>query len=275
MRKNINKKTLGTFLLLSVMMVGIFTLSGCLGQEEGEEGILVTLTIQPHPLIPTRTTAYTLTDYRSHSSWANSIALEGNKTAYRWTDGKTPTYNRIIWEWDVGYPGALKQLRYDVEVSGDGIIYEHSLRIYERDGGESTIFYILSNTTTNGTWTAISDVHWIDGKVIANYEFEEAEPVVYTAAFDVMLLEFNPITEEHFTTRQITETGVYYVLLFTVKQNDVSVTISEIPTDYQLIQIIPEGSYRSISNNIASTGKLTIDGCSLGTYNVVLNETSS
>jgi len=273
MRQKFNKQAFGAFLLLGMLMIGIVIFSGCIGQEEeSTTGIPVTLLIQPNPMIPTRTTSYTMTDYRIHSSWANAIADDGNTTDYQWIDGTKYAINQIYWEWDVGYPDSLKQLKYDVNVSSSGPIYTNELKIYEHDGGETTIFSLNSTKTTNGTWTtSLSDTHWIDGKVYAHYEFEEEQwdSYTYTVSFDVMILEFNQITEEH----QITESGDFNVILFTVKQNDVSITISEIPTNYQLIQITPEGSYRSTSNNIESTGNLTIDGCSLGTYMVVLNAT--
>jgi len=282
MRQKFNKQAFGAYLLLGMLMIGIVILSGCIGQEEEgitnttTIGIPVTLTIQPNPMIPTRTTSFTMTDYRAHSSWADAITNDGNGTIYLWNAGTTYSINRIYWEWDVGYPDALKQLKYEVEIPSYDPISGHKLTLYERDGGESTIFSIMSNRTTNGTWSAISDSHWIDSKVFAHYEFEEdIGAYTYIVTFDVMILEFNQITEEHLTTQQIIETEIYDILLFTVKQNDVDVTISGIPTNYQLNQITPEDSYLSVSNNIDVSGKLTIEGCSVGTYKVIFKLTKT
>ncbi|MFQ6125790.1 MAG: hypothetical protein ACE5R6_14475 [Candidatus Heimdallarchaeota archaeon] len=275
----VDTQAIKAFMLLNMFVIGIATLSGCIGQgEEGNTnttstGIPVTLTIQPNPMIPSRTTSYTLTDYQVHTSWANAIANDGNTTDYQWTDGAIYALDQIYWEWDVGYPDALKQLRYDVNISSLGPIYSHDFKIYKHDGGESTIFSLNTTKTTNGTrtWTALSDAHWIDGKVCAHYEFKEEQwgAFTYSVSFDVMILEFNQIIEEHLTTRQINQTEIYDILLFTVKQNDVDVTISGIPTNYQLIQIAPANSYRSVSNNIDVAGNLSIEGCSLGTYQVI------
>lgn len=279
MRQKFNKQAFGAFLLLGMLMIGIVILSGCIGQEEeSKTGIPVTLTIQPNPLIPTRTTSYTLTDYRLHTSWANAITNDGNGTIYLWIDGTKKAFDRIFWEWDVGYPGALKQLTYEVDVITQGTILEHSLSIYKRDGSKATVFNLGWTNSTNGTrtWNALSNVHWINGKVYAHYEFEEEiGNYLYSVDFDVMILEFNQITEEHLTTQQIIETEIYDVLLFTVKQNDVDVTISGIPTNYQLNQITPEDSYLSVSNNIDVSGKLTIEGCSVGTYKVIFKSTKA
>lgn len=278
MRQKFNKQTFGAFLLLGMLMIGIVFLSGCIGQEEeSTTGIPVTLLIQPNPMIPSRTTSYTLTDYRAHSSWANAITNDGNGTIYLWIDGTKKSFDRIFWEWDVGYPGALNQLTYEVDVISQAMIYEHSLSIYKRDGSKATVFYFGWISTTNGTrtWTALSNAHWINGKVYAHYEFEEVGNDIYSVEFDVMILEFNQITEEHLTTRQVIETEIYDILLFTVKQNDVDVTISGIPTNYQLDQITPEDSYLSVSNNIDVSGKLMIEGCSVGTYKVIFKSTKT
>lgn len=288
-RVNIDRQAVKAVLFLG-LVIGIVTLSGCVGQEDEETtpittttttvtlsntpttGISVTLTFQPNPMIPTRTTSYTLTDYRIHSSWSDAITDDGNATYYRWNAGQTYAYNQIFWEWDVGYPDAMKQLTYEVEVSTEGTIHGHALKIAKHDGGKSTIFSMDFGLTANGTWTELSEIHWLNGKVYAHYGFEEDYSGLYfsSTSFDVMVLEFNPITEEHLTTRQITETGVYDVIFFTVNQDDVTVTISGIPTGYQLIQITPENSYLSVSNDIASSGSLTIESCSLGMYKVVL-----
>ncbi len=277
MQPKFTKRVLGAFLLLSVIMVGIVILSGCVGQEEegNEGGSSITLTIQPNPLIPARTTAYTQTDYQIHSSWANAIVDDGYGTYYNWTDGMTPVINQIYWEWDVGYPHAIKQIAWDVDING-GNPLDHQLNVYNRDGSATNIFYLNTSDIGSGI-TLLNEESWINGRVYAEYLFDELEgrQWVYSVTFDVMRLEFDSITETHQMTRISMETAVTDVLTFEVMQNDVTITITNIPEGYTLKSISPEDSYLEYMDTIVTENKVTITGCVKGSFELVFDTGSS
>lgn len=277
MHQKFKKQTFGEFLLLGMLMIGIITLSGCIGQEEegNRGGSSVILLIKPNPLIPSRTTYYTLTDYWLHTSWAGAIADDGSGTSYNWTAGKTRAINQIFWEWDVGYPRAMKQIAWEVDING-GNPLDHQLNVYNRDGSITNIFYLNTSDTGSGN-TVIDEQSWINGKVYAEYWFEEVEGDlwVYSVTFDVMRLEFESITETHYMTRISLETAVTDVLSFEIKQNDVTVTITNIPEGYTLKSILPENSYLDYTDNIVTENKVIITGCVKGSYEVVFDTGST
>jgi len=200
-----------------------------------------------------------------------AFADDGDGTIYNWTAGLTPVINQIFWEWDVGYPQAMKQIVWNVDVDG-GNPLDHQLNVYNRDGSITSIYYLNTSDTGSGK-TVINEESWINGRVYAEYWFDEldGETWVYSVTFFVMRLEFDSITETHHMTRISMETTVTDVLTFEVMQNDVTITITNIPEGYTLKSISPKDSYLDYKDTIATENKITITGCVKGSFEVVFD----
>jgi len=227
---------------------------------------IVTVTMQPNPMIPTATVQTTQIDFGMEDPWG-PVLLDDNTIKYvTWVGTSKATYDVMAFYWEIGYPLALKQLVYAVDIDAGGGTNNHIFEIYQRDGTTDNIFNVGSTKPVSGTWSTLDETYWISGRVGVRLYFLETATAVYNYQIDQMIIEFDPINEIHILDVYTEGTEELQQVKLPVLQDDVNITLSDISKDYTIRSIHPAVSYE---DNISTDGTLKLINVVKGSYEVI------